>query len=165
MAIGARDTVSDVRLKVDEAIAEAESAIIVKHKLTIDLDDLRASMDQVPAVLKGGKGGGGDVGEGRGTKREGGPPLSISRHGMARRLLYVEDAMFNRSLCFLGRGQYCMSLHHHSRMQVCSTTMQVSSLVTGTMPFVMHLISHPGSSCFQLQGHILTNLLALSPAS
>lgn len=49
MAIGARDTVSEAKQKVDEAIAEAESAIIVKHKLTIDLDDLRASMDQVCA--------------------------------------------------------------------------------------------------------------------
>ena len=53
MAIGARDTVSDTRQMVDEAIAEAESAIIVKHKLTIDLDDLRYSMDQVSSCLAG----------------------------------------------------------------------------------------------------------------
>lgn len=47
LAIGARDNLQDARLKVDEAVAEAEAAIIVKHKLTIDLDDLRATMDQV----------------------------------------------------------------------------------------------------------------------
>ena len=47
LAIGARDNLQDTRLKVDEAVAEAEAAIIVKHKLTIDLDDLRATMDQV----------------------------------------------------------------------------------------------------------------------